>query len=556
MAGDKLHPAEQYALDVVEGNIVTGKWVRKACERHINDMETGPDRGLWFSEPAAQHVLDFFGYLRHSKGEWAGRKFELSPWQQFSLWCLFGWMGADGLRRFRVAYFELARKNGKTTMLAGIGLYLFFADDEPGAEVYSAATKREQARLTHGEAVRMVKKSPALKSRIRIYRDNLHVVETESKFEPLGADSDTADGLNMSGGLVDELHAHKQRGMWDVLDTATGARRQPMLIAITTAGFDRYTVCYEQHEYSEKILDGIIEDDTFFAFIAAIDEKDDWRDEKVWIKANPNLGISVKIGDLRRKCKKAIEQPSSQNAFRRLHMDEWTESETLWLEIEQWRKATDAVDIESLRGKKCYGGLDLSSTGDITALVLVFPDGEGGYDVLCYFWVPGESMIKRWKKDRVPYPVWEEQGFIEKTEGNVVDYDRIQTKMAELSEIYDIHEVAYDRWNSTQIVTNLLNDGADMVPLGQGYASMSAPSKEVEKLVQGSKIRHGNNPVLTWMASNTVIQTDAAGNIKPAKDKSSEKIDGIVGMIMGVAMAIAHKEDDSSPYEKRGLRTL
>ena len=552
------HPAELYAHGVVAGDIPAGEWIRKACARHIEDMETGPERGLYFDENAGQHVIDFFGFLRHSKGKWANTVFELEPWQQFILWALFGWKRENGTRRFRVAYIEIPRKNGKSTLLAGIGLYLFFADGEQGAEVYTAATKRDQARITHGEATSMVKKSPALRRRIKIFRDNMHVLATASKFEPLGADSDTADGLNISGAVVDELHAHKSRGMWDVIDTATGAREQPLIAAITTAGYDKHTICYEQHEYSKKILDGIIEDDTHFAYIACVDDPEKWDEEIEWAKANPNLGVSVGIDDLRRKAKKAKEQPAALNAFKRLHLNIWTEAETLWLNLIKWDENATQTDFDDLIGRKCYGGLDLSSTIDITAFVLLFPRDDGGYDVLCFFWVPGESMIKREKKDRVPYPVWSDQGFIEKTDGDVVDYNAVRAKIIHLSELFDMQEIAYDRWNSSQIVSDLLDDGADMVPLGQGFASMSAPSKELEKLVIGGDFHHGGNPVLRWMASNTVVQTDAAENIKPAKNKSVEKIDGVVSAIMALAMAMSHEADDTpkTPYKKRGIISL
>ena len=554
-----MHPAEQYAHDVVAGTVPAGQWIVKACQRHIDDMESGPERGVYFDENAAQHVIDFFGYLRHSKGRWANTVFKLEPWQQFILWVLFGWRRADGSRRFRVAYIEIPRKNGKSTLLAGIGLYLFFADGEEGAEVYTAATKREQAKITHSEATRMVQKSPELRSRIKLYRDNMHVIATSSKFEPLGADSNTADGLNIHGAVVDELHAHKSRGMWDVIDTATGAREQPLICAITTSGYDRHTVCYEQHEYSKKILDGIIDDDAHFTFIASVDDPEHWDDETEWYKANPNLGVSVSLDDLRRKAKKAKEQPAALNAFKRLHLNIWTEAETLWLDLLKWDACKAPTPFEELYGRKCYGGLDLSSTTDITALVLIFPRDDGAYDVLCYFWVPGESMIKREKQDRVPYPVWASQGFIEETDGDVVDYNAVRHKINALSDVFDIHEIAYDRWNSSQIVNDLMDDGADMVPLGQGFASMSGPAKELEKLVLAGDFCHGNNPVLRWMASNTVVQLDPAGNIKPAKNKSTEKIDGIVAGVMSLAMAVSHEKDDKaeSPYSgERGIIVL
>src|SRR5512139_1249755 len=293
--------AEQYIDDVVAGRVVACHWVQAACQRHVDDLKHGAERGLHFDREAAEHVLKFFTILKHSKGEWAGRPLVLEPWQQFLIWTLFGWKRADGTRRFRTAYIEVARKNGKSTIGAGVGLYLLAADGEPGAEIYSAATKRDQARITHLEAVRMVKASPMLRKRIRTFRDNLNIEGTASKFEPLGADADTLDGLNIHGAIIDEIHAHKTREVWDKLDTGTGARRQPLMFGITTAGYDRQSLCWTLNEYSKKVLDGVIEDDTFFALIYTLDDGDDWQDETTWIKANPNLKVSKKNDDLRRK---------------------------------------------------------------------------------------------------------------------------------------------------------------------------------------------------------------------------------------------------------------
>ncbi|CAK0778936.1 putative Protein YmfN [Gammaproteobacteria bacterium] len=435
-----------------------------------------------------------------------------------------------------------------------MGLYLLFADKEPGAEVYSAATKRDQARIVHGEAIRMVRASPALSSRIAIFRDNLSVEKTASKFEPLGADEDTLDGLNVHGAIIDELHAHKTRGVLDVIDTATGSRRQPLLFEITTAGFDRQSVCWEQHEYGRNVLEGLVKDDSFFCFVASIDDDDDWRNREVWIKANPNLGISVKIDDLERKAEKAKELPASQNAFRRLHLNQWTEQEDRWIEMEGWKRCDAPVDPDELKGLECYGGLDLSSTTDVTAVILVFPL-EGDFHVLPFFWIPKDNIRKRSERDKVPYDVWVREGLMFATEGNIVDYDAIRMFFRELVKIYNIKEVALDRWNATQLATQLEGDGLTMVPFGQGFASMSAPTKELEKLILGRRLRHGGHPVLQWMAGNVAVKQDAAGNLKPAKDKSREKIDGIVALIMAIDRATRHG-DESSVYESRGLLSL
>ena len=550
------NPTDDYARSVVSGATVAGRLVRLACERHLWDLETGHERGLTFDIERAQHALDFFGFLKHSKGEWGGEAFKLQPWQEFIIGSLFGWLRKDGKRRFRVAYHEIPRKNGKTTLAAGVGLYLFCADGEPGSEVFTAATKRDQARLSHGEAARMVKASPMLRSKIGVFKDNLHIERTNSKFEPLGADADTMDGLNIHGAIVDELHAHKTRAIWDVLETATGARRQPLIFAITTAGFDRNSVCWEWHDYSTKILDGIIEDDTVFTYIASLDEGDDWTDQSTWAKANPNLGVSVKIDDLQRKCDKAKEMPSAQNAFLRLHLDMWTEQNERWMPMDKWDECGKVLVIpEELQGRLCYAGLDLSTTTDISALVLCFPDDEGGCDVLPYFWVPEENIMQRSNRDRVPYDLWARQGYIKTTPGNVIDYDIIRRDINQLREQYDINKIAIDRWNSTQLQTQLDGDGFEIVPTGQGFASLSAPTKHLEKLVFEKSLRHGANPVLRWMVSNVAIQQDAAGNIKPAKDKSTERIDGVVAAVMAIDQMTRHG-DETSVYDTRGVITI
>jgi phage terminase large subunit-like protein len=553
-----LHPAEKYARDVIAGKILACKWVIAACQRHVDDLARGHDRGLHFDENDARHALEFFKYTKHSKGEWAGRTIELEPWQQFALWVVFGWKRVDGTRRFRQAYQEVARKNGKSTMLAGVGLYLLDADGEPGAEVYTAGVMRDQAKIIHSESERMVKASAALRKRIRVVKNNIHIKDTASKYEPLGKDSENLDGLNVHGALIDEFHAHRDRGMLDILETATGARRQPLIFIITTAGYNRKSPCFLMNEYTKKVLQGVVQDDAFFGIIYTLDEGDDWEDERNWIKANPNLGVSKKLDGLRDKCAKAKEMPTALNAFLRLELNIWTQSVTKWIPRDHWDKCGKAVDANGLRGRTCYGGLDLSSTADITAFVLVFPPetDDDDYQVLCRFWIPEEGMKLRSKRDRVPYDLWVRQGYITATPGEVVDYDYIQQQIEDDSENYDLREIPFDRWNASQLVNNLQKqDVAVMVQFGQGFASMSAPMKELEKLVRTHRIAHGNNPVLTWMADNLVVARDASENLKPDKEASTERIDGMVALVMALARAIANG-DTSSVYDERGVREV
>lgn len=555
--------AKAYIAGVQDGSIVVGRLVRLAVDRHVRDLAEGHQRGLSFDEAAGGRAIRFFGFLRHSKGEWGrggGQRFELSPWQAFVLWVVFGWKRADGTRRFRVAYNEIARKNGKSTFAAGVGLELFVADNEPGAEVYTAATKRDQARIVHSEAVRMVKKSPDLLKRIRIFKDNLHVERTASKFEPLGADADTMDGLNVSGAVVDELHQHKTRGVWDSLDTATGARRQPLIFAITTAGHDTEGVCYQVRDYAVRVLEGLCDDDALFAFIATLDEGDDWEDENNWAKANPNLGVSLRLDELREKAAVAKNQPAARNAFLTKRLNVWTEAETLWLNLAKWNACGEAFDPATLKGRRCFGGLDLSSKIDLTSFVLAFPpdDGDKFWRLLPFFWIPEETAAAREKEDRVAYRQWKDEDLLFTTPGDVVDYNFIKQHVVECDKLYDLVDVAFDSWNAQQTATELEAAGVTMVEMRQGFGSLSEPSKKFEALVMAEELRHGGHKVLTWNARCVSVKEDENQNIRPVKPKkkTGKRIDGIVASIMAVGRAIRQPERKPSVYEKRGVIQL
>ena len=543
-----------YAEQAAARLISVGDQVRLAAGRHLSDLEHGHERGLRFDAEAAAQAVSFFAQLPHVKGEWArgGGRLVLAPWQEFIVGSLFGWVRADGARRFRTAYIEVARKNGKSSLGAGLGLRLAFFDREPGAEVYCAATKRDQAKIVWGDARQMVVQTPGLRERVRAYVGNLHSERTGSKFEPLGADADSMDGLNIHAAIVDELHAHPNRKIVDVIETATAARRQPLIVYLTTAGYDRHSVCWQTHQYAGNVLAGTLLDDTFFAYVAALDEGDEWTDEGCWSKANPNLGVSVKLDDLQRKRDRALQVPSEQQAFRRLHCNEWTESSSRWLSLADWD--ANAVAPEIAPGASCYGGLDLASTTDLAALVLDAPR-DGVHHWLARFWLPAEKLRQRVDRDRVPYDVWAREGLITLTGGNVIDYDRIRADIADLAGRYRIRELAYDPWNASQLITQLQSEGLNCVPLRQGYPSLTAPTKELETLVLSRRIRHGGHAVLRWMAGNVVVEQDAAGNIKPSKARSTEKIDGIVAAIMALARAAANGQGESV-YEHRGLLVL
>jgi phage terminase large subunit-like protein len=337
----------------------------------------------------------------------------------------------------------------------------------------------------------------------------------------------------------------------DVLDTATGARRQPLIFEITTAGYDRHSICFEHHAYSIKLLEGIVGDDAWFAFIAGADEGDDWTDPEVWRKANPNLGRSVKEDDLRRKVEKALALPGAQNAFRRMHLNEWTEQAERWIDMAAWDACDLPVDLEHLRGRRCFGGLDLATTTDVTALAWVFPPEQEGepWRVLSRYFVPAENLHRRAERDRVPYDLWAGQGFSEATSGNVVDYGSIEERILQDSSMFNVREIAYDPWNATHIALRLQNEGAKMVEFRQGFRSMSTPTRELEKVIVSRQLAHGGNPVTRWMASNMAVAQDPAGNLKPAKDKSTERIDGIVAIIMALGRAMVAQEERKPSYQ-------
>ena len=493
-----------------------------------------------FDALAAWLAVDFFTEcLTFTAGEWRGAPFTLQPWQSAIVANIFGWKRPDGLRRYREVFIFVPRKAGKSEMAGGLGNLLTFADGEPASQVYCAAADREQARLVFNAAKTMVLAEPELASRSKVYTNAIVVESTGSVLKVISAEAYSKHGINAHGIIVDELHAQPDRELVDVLMTSTGARRQPLVIYITTADFDRPSICNEKYDYAVKVRDGIIEDPAFLPVIYEAKQDDDWTDPEVWAKANPNLGISVSMEYMERECRRARETPSYENTFKRLHLNMKTQQDVRWLSMEAW-DACGKLKFEesSLEGERCFAGLDLSTTTDISALVLVFPREDGQVAVIPRFWIPAESAEKRERRDRVPYTTWARQGYIEMTGGNVVDYDTIRLRINELKERFRIAEIAIDPWNATQLSVQLQGDGFEVVTFGQGFKDMTAPSKELEKLVMSDKLRHGGHPVLRWMASNVAVETDAAGNLKPSKKKSTERIDGIVAAVMGLGKAL------------------
>ena len=381
-------------------------------------------------------------------------------------------------------------------------------------------------------------------------------MDTASKYEPLGRDSDTMDGLNIHCAIVDELHAHRNSETWDVLETGTGSRTQSLMFGITTAGFSHTSFAYEQRKYATKILDGIFDDDAFFAVIYTLDEDDDQWDERNWFKANPNLGVSVDLDDLRRQAAKAKRLPSSLTSFLTKRLNIYTRVSGQWIHPDKWKACGGSFDVDALAGRPCYAGLDLSNTLDITALVLVFPPygDDDKWRVLPRFWIPEEAMHERSQRDKVPYDTWVRAGYIEAIPGEVIDYAFIYAQIDKDSQTYDLKEIGFDRWGAAAIYLWFAQRGMTVVQIGQGYQSMSPPMKELEKLIVGRKLAHGDNPVLTWMAHNLVATKDPTANIKPDKNKSGEKIDGMVALIMGLARATLYDpKADESMYDNAAI---
>tara|TARA_R100001086_G_scaffold250021_2_gene192648 strand:+ start:502 stop:2016 length:1515 start_codon:yes stop_codon:yes gene_type:complete len=494
--------------------------------------------------------------LTHVKGQWSGRPFEFIEWQEYVISKLFGTVGDDGLRTYRTCYIEIPRKNGKSTFCAGTALYMLFADKEPGAEIYSAAADREQASIVFDVARQMVEASPVLSKLAKIYRKSIVVPSTGSVYKAISSEAGTKHGFNAHAIIFDELHVQPNRELWDTLRTSVGAREQPLTIAITTAGYDRNSICWEVHDYAIKVRDGIVTDPSFLPVIYCAEIEDDWKDRSVWEKANPSLGKTLNVAYLETECAQAIESPAKENTFRRLHLNQWTEQKVRWLSMEAWEKCGNTkVDRSELEGKPCVAGLDLASTRDLTSLCLLFKKDEG-YDALWWFWIPRDNAVSRERMDSVPYLTWHRQGFIELTDGNETDYRHVRQRIKEIADEFSIMEIAVDRlFQGAQLSQDLQDDGLNVITFGQGFFSMAAPTAEFDRLVGRGEFHHGGNPVMRWQASNVTVKMDPAGNLKPDKGASSEKIDGIVAAIMALGRIIV-TEDTSSVYSERGILTV
>ena len=512
-----------------------------------------------YDKEMADYAVSFIECLCHTKGTWAGKQFELIDWQEQIIRDLFGTIKPNGYRQFNTAYIEIPKKQGKSELAAAVALLLTCGDGEERAEVYGCAADRQQASIVFEVAADMVRMCPALNKRVKILASQKRIIyqPTNSFYQVLSAEAYSKHGFNIHGVVFDELHTQPNRKLFDVMTKGSGdARTQPLYFLITTAGTDTNSICYETHQKAKDIIEGRKNDPTFYPVIYGANEEDDWTDPKVWKKANPSLGITVAIDKVKTACESAKQNPGEENSFRQLRLNQWVKQAVRWMPMDKWDACSFRVTEDDLEGRVCYGGLDLSSTTDITAFVLVFPpmDEDDKFAVLPYFWIPEETLELRVRRDHVPYDVWERQGYLQTTEGNVVHYGYIEKFIEKLGERFNIREIAFDRWGAVQMVQNLEGMGFTVVPFGQGFKDMSPPTKELMKLTLEQKIAHGGHPVLRWMMDNIFIRTDPAGNIKADKEKSTEKIDGAIATIMGLDRAIRCGTDTSaSVYDDRGL---
>lgn len=542
---NKPKKADWYAEEVLAGRIVACELVRLACKRYQNDRASGK----WqFDEDLAQHAVSFIEALTHTTGEAAGRPFILEPWQEFIVWNIFGFVGPDGGRRFSRAYVEVPRKNGKSTFSSALMLYGLLADGESGAQVYSAATKLDQAMMVFGESVRMVRAQDWLHEECNVYNsiNNRRITHAENLYKPLEWNPGKQDGLNTHFAVIDEYHAHPNDELYNVIFNSMGARRQPLLFTITTAGFNRESPCFKHRQYCSQVLQGGIEDDALFSVVYTLDPGDDWMNPEVWAKANPNWGVSVYPKKLEQAIAEAKELAHKEVEFKTKLLNVWTDTAQTWIQDAVWMAngQGDPFELVDLEGCECFGGLDLAQTGDFCAFSLYFPT-EG--QVVTRYYLPEDAVRKRTDAAGQSIKQWVRDGLVIQTDGNVTDYSFIKADVLQLAERFAIREIAFDRYNSSQLIIELQNEGLTMFPFGQGFASMAAPTKEFERLVRVGQIKHGGNPVTRWMMSNILLKRDPVGNVKIDKAKSGDKVDGPVSIVMalGTYMQEAAKNQNS-----------
>lgn len=502
-------------------------------------------------ETHADRAVRLINQLTHTKGPFAGQSFDLRPWQEHQIVRPLFTTRADGLRQYRTCLLMLPRKNGKSELAAALAIYFLLFDGEIGAEVYSAAADKDQAALVFNVAAQMIRNDPELLAQCEIIDSQKRIVHRKSGsfYRAISAEAYSKHGFNASVVIYDELHAAPNRELYDVLSTSQGARSQPLMIAITTAGYDRHSILWELYAHAQKVLEHPAIDPTFLPILFEMPKEADWTDEREWHRCNPALGDFRSLEEMRTAAARAKEIPAQENTFRRLYLNQWTEQAARWLSMPAWDACSvlEAQSAEafrqSLKGRRCYVGMDLSSTTDLTALVAVFPD-EDAFDVLCAFFAPLERMLERSRKDRVPYPQWKADGYLDGTLGATVDYEAVRHRLQDWAAEFEVRQIAYDPWNATDLVTRLTEqDGFDCVPMRQGFSALTSPTKALEVAVMAKTIRHDGHPVLRWNVSNVATESDAAGNLKISKKVSTERIDGVAALVM--AMDVMHKYDHS-----------
>jgi phage terminase large subunit-like protein len=547
----KIDFVTEYAQAVVDGTIVAGPHVRDACKRHLKDLLDAPDRGFFFDLEKAHRVVEFFQEVLHlNGGDFEGVPFDPLPWQKFILGSLIGWVNSEGKRRFRMAFVLTGKGSGKSPMCGGLGMYGLMADGEARAEVYAAAAKMEQAKILFRDAVAMAELSPELSSRlIKSGRGeeawNLAYPAASSYFRPISSD-DKKSGNRPHFALLDEIHEHKNSTVIEMMRAGTKGRRQALIFMITNAGHDRTSVCWNYHDYATKVAAGQIEDDSFFSYVCALDEEDEpFQDENCWIKANPSLGVTIQKQYIQEQVVQARGMPSKESIVRRLNFCQWVGAENPWISPEVWFENREDYEPQSLHGRRCWGGLDLSSTQDLTALILLFEptDTDPNWRLLPNFWLPAAGLDEKGKRDGVDYRTWVRQGWLETTPGAAIDKGFVLQRLAEMTADYDLQTVGYDRWRIEDLKQMADNDGIyiDFTPFGQGFKDMAPAVDEFERRLLARLLKHNGNPVMTWCAANTVVDTDPAGNRKPTKSKSTGRIDGIVAAVMAVGQTIGQE---------------
>lgn len=520
-------------------------------------------------EAADKAVRFFEKHLTHTKGRWSGHPFHLLPWQENDIIRpVFGTLDKEGLRQYRKVYIEVPKKNGKSEIAAGIALKLLLADGEQGGEVYSAAADKEQAAIVFNVAAQMVRNSKALSKRCKVIDSQKRIIvpKTGSIYRVLSSDVKTKHGVNASGVIFDELHAQPTRELYEVLTEGSGdARAQPLFVFLTTAGYDRESICWEVHEYADKVLKGLIKDPNFLAIMYAVGEDEEWEDEKNWLKANPSMGSAkdvregraiLDIAKLRAAYNEAKHIPAKQNAFRRLRLNQWTQQVDRFIDLSLWDENAGLVDELQLKGRRCYGGLDLGSVNDLAAWVMVFPhdDDEEELDILARFWCPKSRIYAPENKYASSYQEWEREGLLVATPGDAIDYGFVRRQILQDAQTFGLVDLNVDRlFQAHQLATELADEGLEVLGMGQGMMSMAAPMAEFLRRLLTRKLRHGGNKVLRFMADGAVVKTDEANNMKFDKANSQCKIDGLVALVMALDRAMRNTK---SVYEERGIRSL